>query len=90
MYYRGGGRVNIIMTIIYRPPAPVPQHSALFRPGVKMGPFADKMKGKDRSIILRSIDFIKVYMANDSDHTEAQIAENMTFLCVFCPLNPSK
>jgi hypothetical protein len=55
-----------------------------------MGPFADKMKGKDRSIILRSIDFIKVYMANDSDHTEAQIAENMTFLCVFCPLNPSK
>ena len=51
-----------------------------------MGIVADKMKGKNRQIILRSIDFIKVYRKNTSSHSQAQIAQNMAFLGVFlCP-----
>ena len=44
-----------------------------------MGLFADKMKDKNRQIILRSIDSIKVYRKNTSNHAEAPKAQNMAF-----------
>jgi hypothetical protein len=44
---------------------------------------AEKSKGKNRQLKLVSTDSLRGYLKNARTHSEAQIAPNMAFLCVF-------